>query len=428
MRKAIVLSVVAVMAIAIAASPASAVHMTPGQYNTYGGGAVAEDAGYKNLLTPAGTPAGSSATLLPRPLPLDPAAGTQAAAFSFPGSEVSIDPSGVVNLPQAAVVPGYPPIPIPSPAAAIMETTQVKDGGTYSFPPPAELTMVLGGLWPTSVVPLVSTAPPGGIDNGLAPGSTPLDGFPDQLAPGALGWVQYAVTFGPATGLAVGVPVFECYDDVPTIGIRDLDIGFASTNLEEMHFDFDGAPPGIPNVPPVTAAPSQFVNAADAVFATVPNQVVRATDPVGSLWAAGWIDTATAIYTFFDGNVFGSGAPSKGLGPNGGYVYSVEFTALGVVTEGAVLPLLVPQGTASDGFSPLNISFATTLYGEAFLTTGNPLTDGIDPYCTWDLRTSLAGNSGDASFTIFPIPEPSTMALLGIGLVPLFFRRRKKSV
>ena len=409
MRKAIVLSVVAVMALSIGAAPASAVPVSKwGVPNTYTGSAIVEDAGY------FGAPA-----------------GTQASLFSFIGSEVSLDPTlGIVNLPQAG--PAASPVAgIPPPAGALLELTAVKDGP--DIPVPAEMTAVLGGLWPANLFVRDGTWD----DLGLAPGSTAGDGNPDQItAPDASsGLSAYRVEFGPSVaGFPYPAPpVFEIYDDIPP-GLN-MNIGSAPPVLAETHMDFDGTPiPGPlgPKVPPVTAAPSQFVNLADqgaaGAFMPVPpnvNQVSAATD--GSLWAAGWIDYARADYIFFDNAVLGSG------GFGGGKVYAVEFTAKGRVTEGAILPLLgvLELGTAFDG-GDINITFAATVYGVAYPTSvaGPPYaaTDGVDPFATWDVRTSTAANSGDGSLTILPIPEPSTMALLGIGLVPLFFRRRKKSV
>ena len=391
MRKTLLLPLAVLIAMAIVASPAGAVPYFPNVPNTFGGAGAAEDAGY------AGAPG-----------------GTQAALWGIPGSEVSLTAGGAaINLPQAnpAMMPPSPP-----PAGAILETTQVKDGGSISFG--QEMTAVLGGLFPTALFA------PGALDNGLAPGSTAADGNPDQLP--TIGILDsYTVLFGPGTlagydAIFGGRPAFEIYEDVPPI--LDLDIGTGTTNLEEMHMDFDGAGPA---VPPPTAVPSQFVNTADEGLASVPNQVRYATD--GTLFAAGWVDTLAAVYTFYDPSLTNAGFAQ---GPNGGTIYSLQMTGKGVVTDGSILPLLDPiqLGGAFDG-SDINITFAATLFGEAFDPasigpTGALL--GQDPYASWNLTTTLGGNSGDASFTIIPIPEPATVMLLGLGLVPVLLRRRKK--
>jgi hypothetical protein len=413
MRKVLALSVMALAAIAIAAGPASAVPLTQGVPNTFGGAAVAEDAGWFGAL-----------------------AGTQAAFWSYAGSELSIDTvtagGPYVNLPQVNPANGFP-----TPAGVIYETTQVKDGATISFG--EEMTAVIGGLFPTLLTPTIFTAPGGGVDNGVAPGSAGGDGQPDQLLPGALGLVSFTNSFGPGTwnasnpnafdvdldtdidgfdyiALFGGLPVFEIYEDVPPT--TDLDIGAATSTLVEEEFDFDGSGP---SVPPPTAVPSQFENGADGF--PLPNEVSKATD--GSLFAAGFMDTVSVTYTFFDSSVIGS---ALGAGPNGGTVYKVDITATGRITDGAMLGKLLPisVGTAFDG-GDINITFAATLFGEAFDQAVAGAAYGFDLFAAWGLRTSLAGNSGDASFTIIPIPEPTTMALLGFALVPLAFRRRRKS-
>ncbi len=399
-RKAVLVLAVAV-ALSLAAA-VSAVPLFPGVPNTFGSGGVVDTAGYFGA-----------------------AGGTQAALFGYQGSEVSLDASGisgsslVVNLPQAgATISGVSGL-VPPPVGVIMETTQVKDGGTTAFG--EEVTAVIGGLFPTALVPFNHTAPAGSgtVDNGLAPGSTAGDGVPDQLAPGAGGTVTYALTFGPGTSPFPypAPPVFEIYEDVPPTG--DLDIGAATSTLVEEEFDFDGSGP---SVPPPTADPSQFENGADGF--PLPNNVSDATD--GTLVAAGFIDVAQATITFFDGSVIGSG----GSGPNGGYVYKIEVTAKGRVTDGAWLPMLgtIETGTAHDG-GDINITFAFSLFGEAFVTSGNASTgfaasDGIDPSASWDIRTSLAGNSGDASFTILPVEDEGG----GEGCTPGFWRQSQHFV
>ncbi len=389
MRRALIVGAVALLAFGLVGRSAGAVPFFPDVFNTFGGAAVAEDAGWAGA-----------------------AAGTQAAAWTYSGAEVSIDASGTpfVNLPQAEPTTG-----IPTPAGAIFETTQVKDGSTISFG--QEMTAVIGGLFPTSISAIEGTS----ADNGLAPGSSAADGSPDELTRDAVsGVASFRIAFGPATLSPfpyAAPPVFEIYDDVPPT--LDLDIGAATTTLVEEMFDFDGAGPA---VPPPTPAPSQFVNTADGYPA--PNDVSAAVD--GTLWAAGYIDRATATYTFFDATVIGSGGQPVTVGdqPVTGYVYRVDFNAVGVVTDGAMLAYLLPfGGLASNGVDLINITFTSTLYGIALPETVN---GGEDAFAAWGIRTTLAGNSGDASFTVLPtIPEPTTMALFGLSLGMLWYRKKK---
>ena len=424
MRKAIVLSVVAVMAIAIAASPASAVFMFYGEKNTFSGIARGDDAGY------FGAPP-----------------GTQGADFGFLGSYVSVDDKGtpgigddVLNVPQAALIPAHGPVPLPPPGGAIFETDTVTDTLSHSFG--QELTAIMGGLWPAAVFVTEGV----GLYTGLSPGSIPLpDPNVDQIIPAASGVAGFRTYFGPGTPAALlpgpgffpypSAPVFEIYDDTPTV--NDLDLGSASSTLDETEMDFDGAVdpaprfPATPHAgligptepPPWAAPPSQF----DAIGGL---NLVAATN--GGMWASGWIDNATASYEVFHSGVAGyDPTDPNSPAPNGGYVYRVTFYAQGVVTAGSVLPILAPivKAGAYDG-SDINITFTATLFGEAFSNLypgpgGAPL--GVDPLSSWDLTHNLAGNSGPAAFSIVPIPEPATLALLGFALVPLAFRKRKRS-
>jgi hypothetical protein len=391
MRRALIVGVVALLALGLTVRPAGAVPFSAyGVPNTFGGAAVAEDAGWAGA-----------------------AGGTQANFWTYNGAEVSLDVSGapIVNLPQADARTG-----IPTPAGAIFETTQVKDGSTISFG--QELTAVMGALFPTYLVAVEGT----GADNGLAPGSAAADGSPDELTPSAVtGYASFRIGFGPASSLSypyASFPVFEIYDDVPPT--LDLDIGAATTTLVEEMFDFDGAVPNAA-VPPPTAVPSQFENTGDGYPA--PNDVSAAID--GTLWASGYVDGGTAQYTFFDPTVIGSsGVP---VTVNGqvvtGYVYRVDFNAVGVITDGVVLPMLAPLGGLSSQGDPINITFTSTLYGIALPETVN---NGQDAFAAWNVRTTLAGNSGDASFTVLPtIPEPTTMALFGLSLGMLWYRKKK---
>ena len=106
-------SLAATVAVALAAPVALAVTLFPDVANTFGPAGVAETAGYYGA-----------------------SGGTQAAQFSYPGAQVSLDASGisgsplVVNLPQAgATVDGIPGL-VPPPSGVVLEMTQVKDGST----------------------------------------------------------------------------------------------------------------------------------------------------------------------------------------------------------------------------------------------------------------------------------------------------------
>jgi hypothetical protein len=410
----------------VATKSAQAVPLFPDVTNTFSGIAIVEDAGYN------GAPAGS-----------------QAALFGFAGSEVSIDDQGtvstlddLVNLPQAAPVidtdgdsdVDSDDIALAPPAMVIFETDTVTDGSSISFG--QELTAVIGGLWPTALT--IDTGTSADLD--IAPGSTAGDLRPDQLARGvapATPVAKFTVHFGP--GALVGgvpgypypdAPVFEIYDDVPPLA--DLDISSITRTIVETEADFDGAIDAAPRFPasplagligatepPPTAAPSQF-SAGGANMAA-------ATD--GSLFMAGWIDSATATYTFFDPNVNGY-IPGDIDANQIGYAYRLELFATGVVTDGYMLAYsrAINPGGAYDG-SDIGISFSATVFGFAYSGRSNPgggFVLGVDPFASWDVDLNKGNNAGNASFTILPtIPEPGTMALLGLALVPLALRRKK---
>ena len=222
MRTGIGAGIVALLVTCVGLAVVWAVPFFSGIPNDFIGAGVAETAGYFRA-----------------------ADGTQAALWSYPGSEVSLTPGATfINLPQAAPV-GSPVAGIPAPTGAILETVTVKDGTITNFG--QELTVVMGGLFPTFL------SAPGALDNGLAPGSTAGDGSPDQLAFSSLG-VSYTVYFGPGAWVGPGpfpfsAPVFEIYDDTlggPPAPADDLDIGTATTTLVEDEFDFDGAGPTLP--------------------------------------------------------------------------------------------------------------------------------------------------------------------------------------
>ncbi len=125
---------------------------------------------------------------------------------------------------------------------------------------------------------------------------------------------------------------------------------------------------------------------------------------------------------------------------------------LTVIVEGIVIGTLAPGLTSSGAFGPsvsagfgnnfnLNPIFATALLnldvssfvGDGFLTITFDASDAVDNFGT--TQVGLGPFDGLDSFALAvvgdvttTVPEPGTLALLGIGLFGMGFARRKKAV
>ncbi len=128
-----------------------------------------------------------------------------------------------------------------------------------------------------------------------------------------------------------------------------------------------------------------------------------------------WFDPPTdhaMLYEITDGvSTFGSvGMPTIG-DANGGF--NVSAVGLGIVPNSTV----VEEG-ASIAFPAGTMEF--------LVWDIDPTIDGSDPVAFPTLLSFSTTDGGSVSFTMPPIPEPSTLALIGLGMVALVGYRRRK--
>jgi hypothetical protein len=85
------------------------------------------------------------------------------------------------------------------------------------------------------------------------------------------------------------------------------------------------------------------------------------------------------------------------------------------------------ENTSTQGWDTLDL---TTLLAQPGLGTGGSATavedTGFDPYNVRKLEVDFSGSGGVDNLTFRTIPEPGTMALLGLGILGLLARRRQR--
>lgn len=160
------------------------------------------------------------------------------------------------------------------------------------------------------------------------------------------------------------------------------------------------------------------------------------------------------LVAFFNasGSITGPNEFSSGLTSFGLYVDPLQNTSasFAAVNGGVVAPTRVNDGddilvaTSNTGFGTGNLNgppgafnidyskFTLTAYGASFFTNPNPFYMNVRVNGDYDIVTPVAGDpntrniTGDVS-AVFQVPEPSSIALLGLAMLGVAVARRRKA-
>lgn len=179
-------------------------------------------------------------------------------------------------------------------------------------------------------------------------------------------------------------------------GLQSVDATLTSNN--DMKFKFidtnqDGIPDAAINGNGITDTVARAATSANL------GTFIRSGDPTGGPFFPATVDPA--VYQSVD--IDGDGVADPGGDPAVAYAHVKSFRVAGIA-QGGKDPKAVTDAKGS-------------LFGLAVVPTGSTVT----------FTGSLAADSGPITNFAFPVPEPTSLAVLGLGGLAVLGRRRRKA-